>query len=239
LLKDGVRDALFATTHISYRPTTVGMTPRFTRRQAWQLGAVLLGGFVVGRAAHWFTPVGRDIGRSDTVAAILDGTESPESGPNDATLSLAVFSDYRCPACRAAFPALEAALRGDGKVRVIYKDWPIFGAASERAAQVALASAAQGIYPAVHRALMMDDRKIDDVMLQDVVTGAGGDWMRVTRDLARDGTAMMNRLRENGREALSIGLTGTPGYLAGPILQLGALDSAGFARLFARARAEP
>jgi protein-disulfide isomerase len=215
------------------------MTPRFTRRQAWQLGAVLLGGFAVGRGAHWLTPVGRDIGRSATVAAILDGTDSPDSGRNDATLSIAVFSDYRCPACRTAFPALEAALGEDGKVRMIYKDWPIFGPASERTAQVALASAAQGIYPTVHHALMTDDRSIDDAMLEDVVTRAGGDWTRLTGDLARNGATIAERLRNNGREALSVGLTGTPGYLAGPILQLGALDAGGFARLFARARAAP
>ena len=215
------------------------MTPRFTRRQAWQLGAVLLGGFAVGRGAHWLTPVGRDIGRSDTVAAILDGTDSPRFGPRDATLRLAVFSDYRCPACRQAFPALENAIRADGAVQVISKDWPIFGAASERAAQVALASVAQGIYPAVHHALMTDDRGIDDAMLEDVVTAAGGDWARVTSDLRVQGDTITERLRSNGREALSVGLTGTPGYLAGPILQLGALDAGGFARLFARARAAP
>lgn len=209
------------------------MTTQFTRRQAWQLGA-----FAVGRGVRWLTPVGRNIGRSASVDAILDATGSPESGARDATLTLAVFSDYRCPACRTAFPALEAAVRADGKVRVIYKDWPIFGPASERAAQVALASVAQGIYPAVHRALMTDNRSIDDAMLEDVVTRAGGDWGRMTTDLDVQGEAIFRRLQSNGREALSIGLTGTPGYLAGPILQLGALDSAGFAGLFARGRAE-
>ena len=215
------------------------MSARFTRRQAWQLGAVLLGGFAVGRGAHWLTPVGRDIGRSDTVAAILDGTDSPRSGPRDETLRLAVFSDYRCSACRHAFPALESAIRADGAIQMIYKDWPIFGAVSQRAAEVALASAPQGIYPAVHRALMTDDRGIDDAMLENVVTAAGGDWAQVTKNLRVQGSAIAERLRSNGREALSIGLTGTPGYLAAPILQLGALDAGGFARLFARARAAP
>jgi protein-disulfide isomerase len=42
------------------------------------------------------------------------------------------------------FPALEEAVQRDGKVRVIYKDWPIFGPPSERAASVALACAEQG-----------------------------------------------------------------------------------------------
>jgi len=215
-----------------------GMTTRFTRRQAWQLGAVVLGGLAIGRGMRWVTPVGRDVGRSEAVSAILGGTGSPRFGQTDATLRLAVFSDYRCPACRSAFPELESAIRTDGAIQVISKDWPIFGDASERAARVALASAAQGIYSRVHHALMTDDRGVDDGMLEDVVTAAGGDWARVTADLRLHGDAIDERLRSNGREALSIGLTGTPGYLAGRILQLGALDAGGFARLFARARAE-
>ena len=44
-------------------------------------------------------------------------------------------------------------------------------------------------------------------------------------------------LRTNGQQALAIGLPGTPGYLAGPVLVIGAIDEADFTRLFARARA--
>lgn len=41
----------------------------------------------------------------------------------------------------------------------------------------------------------------------------------------------------NGQEAYSIGLAGTPGYLAGPMLEMGAIDETDCGRLFARARA--
>ena len=129
-------------------------------------------------------------------------------------------------------------MQRDGKVRVIYKDWPIFGPPSERAASVALACAEQGVYPVVHRALMTDSRTIDDEMLRDVVTRAGGDWLRATAWLAAHADAVAARLRANGREAYSIGLAGTPGYLAGRILVMGAIDTNNFERLFARAREE-
>jgi predicted DsbA family dithiol-disulfide isomerase len=152
-------------------------------------------------------------------AVVVGG--SPEAGPADATVRLAVFTDYRCPACRHAFPAMEAAVRHDGKVRVIYKDWPIFGPPSQRAASVALATAEQGIYPAVHRRLMTDNRMIDDDMLCDVVIGAGGDWTLATAWISAHEQAVAARLRTNGQEAYSIGLAGTPGYLAGPMLEMG------------------
>lgn len=204
------------------------------RRQAVGLGAVIAAGWAVGHVLRRTAPIGRDIG--EAADAILAGGGSPEDGPADATLRLAVFTDYRCPACRHAFPAMEEAVRRDGKVRVIYKDWPIFGPQSERAAAVAIGSAEQGIYPAVHRQLMSDSRKIDDDMLREVVTTAGGDWPRLSTWLAANARSVEARLHANGREAYSIGLTGTPGFLAGSLLVMGAIETGDFARLFERAR---
>ena len=212
------------------------MPGSLNRRQAVGLGAVTVGGWAVGQVLRRTAPIGRDVG--PTADLILAGGGSPEHGPADATLRLAVFTDYRCPACRHAFPALEEAVRRDGKVRIIYKDWPIFGPPSERGASVALACTEQGIYPAVHRQLMTDSRMIDDDMLRDVVTGAGGDWLRATAWLALHAQAVAARLRANGQEAYSIGLAGTPGFLAGRMLVMGAIEAGDFERLFARARTE-
>lgn len=207
-----------------------------TRRQMVQLGAAVVGGLALGQVLKRTAPIGREVGRSEALAAILGGEGSPADGPADASLRLAVFTDYRCPACRRAFPAMEEAVRADGDVRVIYKDWPILGPPSEWAARVALASAEQGVYPAVHRRLMTDSRIIDDDVLRDIVTRAGGDWTRAVAYLTTHGERIAVQLRANGEQALAIGLAGTPGYLAGPMLAAGAIDEADFARLFARAR---
>jgi protein-disulfide isomerase len=211
------------------------MPGQFNRRQAVGLGAVIVGGWAVGQVLRRTAPIGRDVG--PTADRILAGGGSPQEGSAAASVRLAVFTDYRCPACRHAFPAMVEAVRRDGDVRLIYKDWPIFGPPSERAASIALGCAEQGIYPTVHRRLMTDSRTIDDDMLRDVVTGAGGDWLRTTTWLAAHAQAVAARLRANGREAFSIGLAGTPGYLAGRVLVLGAIERGDFDRLFARARA--
>lgn len=131
---------------------------------------------------------------------------------------------------------MEEAVRVDGDVRTVYKDWPIFGPLSERAARVALASAEQGIYPAVHRRLMTDGRAITDMVLREAVTEAGGDWKRLTAFLASSQDSVTARLRLNGMQALSLGLPGTPGFLAGSTLVVGGMDERDFARLFALAR---
>jgi len=206
------------------------------RRQMLQLGTLIVGGWAVSSVLKRTAPIGRDVANPEALAAIFDDRGSPANGPPTASLRFAAFTDYRCPACRLAFPAMEEAILIDGDVRVIYKDWPIFGPPSERAAQVALASAEQGVYPAVHKQLMIDSRIISDGVLQDIVEKAGGDWKRVSAYLISHEQQVMAQLRTNGEQALALGLAGTPGYVAGSVLVAGAIDKADFLRLFAHAR---
>jgi len=212
------------------------MAVALNRRTLVQIGAVAAGGWAFGVWLGRNRPLGRTIDRPDLVRAILDDPHAPNSGPDVAPVRLAVFTDYRCPACRKAFPAMEEALRADGQVRVVYKDWPIFGPPSEHAARIALATAEQGIYPAVHRRLMTDSRTIDDAMLRDVITQAGGDWPRTMAWLAAHRAELDVQLALNARQAAALGLPGTPGYLANEVLVVGAIDTHDFTRLFAQAR---
>ena len=153
------------------------------------------------------------------------------------TLTLVVFTDYQCPACKRAHPAMERALARDGHVRVVYVDWPVFGQVSERAARVALASERQGVYPAVHSRLMAEDRPLTDAVLREAVERAGGDWSRLRRDLVAHGPAIDRQLGRNRQTAFGLGIPGTPAYLAGPVLIKGALDEDEFRRAFAEGRA--
>jgi protein-disulfide isomerase len=181
-------------------------------------------------------PVGRDVRASGAVAGILDDRFAPAIGPERASLRLAVFSDYRCPACRHGVAALNAAVAGDGDVRLLFKDWPIFGAPSVRAARVALSAARQGIYPRLHHILMTGAGRLDAAALRGAVGAAGGDWTRVEADLAAHGTEIDAQLTRHAAEAASIALPGTPGYLAGSLLVVGVIDEAAFGRLFSAAR---
>lgn len=209
---------------------------RIDRRALLALAGAGVLGWAGGRVLSRYRTIGRDVHTSGAVAAILDDEGAPAIGPGSASLRLAVFTDYRCPACRHAFPALDAAVAADGDVRLLFKDWPIFGARSARAAQVALASDTQGIYPVVHRGLMTASGAFDERMLRAVVTEAGGDWLRLLADLSAGRERIAARLQRHAAEARAIGLPGTPGYLAGSLLVLGAIDATDFARLFARAR---
>jgi protein-disulfide isomerase len=193
------------------------------------------GATVITALLHRQTPLGVDVSSVPSAHAVRQDRSSPTQGNPAADLTLIVFTDYRCPACRSAHPAMKRAIARDSKVRIVYKDWPIFGAISERAAQVAIASDLQNIYPMVHDRLMTGAAH-DNEALRAAVEESGGDWDRLQEDLARNQSHILAMLARNGAQAFALGLGGTPGYLIGSILVRGALAEAEFTRAFSEAR---
>jgi protein-disulfide isomerase len=181
--------------------------------------------------------LGRYAGASDVAAQILGDRASPQEAHGSANLTVVMFTDYQCPACRKADPALRAAVARDGNVRVVYKDWPIFGERSERAAKVALAAHRQNIYPILHHRLMRL-RSFDDGALHDTVEASGGSWRVLEDDLLKHKESIDKQLLANRKDAFALGLQGTPAYLIGPLLVQGALSEREFLRAFEQARSE-
>ena len=68
-------------------------------------------------------------------------------------VTLVMFTDYNCPYCRASVPEVDRLLSHDPKLKVVWREMPVLGPASDAAAAAALAAARQGRYPAFHRAL--------------------------------------------------------------------------------------
>lgn len=208
---------------------------RLARKEILQLVAVVAVATLVSPLLRTQIPLGQNVGGNSLALAVQADRSSPGVGPASADLTLIVFTDYNCPACRAAFPAMQRAVAADGKVRVVYKDWPIFGQASEHAARVAIASDFQNIYPRVHRRLMTGGANGDDA-LRTAVESSGGDWRRLQSDLATKRLQIAAQLNHNKTQAFQLGLGGTPGYLIGPILVRGALKEREFTRAFREAR---
>lgn len=119
---------------------------------------------------------------------------------------------------------------------LIYKEWPIFGALSERAARLALASDRQGIYSKFHQALMAEPRRLEDTVLREVADATGGSWAQLERDLASHRTAIDRAIARTRTEAFTLGLAGTPAYLIGHRLVNGALSLEKFGEVFRSVR---
>lgn len=213
------------------------MTPPAHRRLLLQLVALVVAGWLAALILRAAQPIGREVGDNPTARELLADRDLPSQRVAAPTLTLVVVTDYLCPACKGADAALHAAAARDGHVRIAYLDWPVFGPPAERAARVALAADRQGIYPALHRRLMAEQRMPTDAVLREAVEASGGSWPRILADLRAHGVAIDRRLAANRVAAFALGITGTPAYLAGPVLVLGAADERGFARLFEEGRA--
>ena len=196
---------------------------------------VCVAAFVIGGLLKQTGTSGTDVSDRLSVDRFLNETASPSYDPGEADVTMVVFTDYRCPACRAAHPEMTSAVARDGKVRIVYRDFPIFGPVSEQAARVALASDAQGIYPEIHDAFMRERRELTEPVIRELVQEVGGDWAQIERDIAGD-PAIDAALERNRSDALRLGVSGTPTYLIGNYRIVGAMDEGEFKRAFERAR---
>jgi len=154
-----------------------------------------------------------------------------------ANVTVVEFLDYNCPYCRKMHPELQALIAADSKVRVLYKQWPIFGDASLYAAKVAVAAGWQGKYDAVHDAFMRTPvplRSADKV--RQVAQSAGIDMPRLDRDLKARSGELNTVLKRNAEQAELMGLGGTPALVIGSTLVPGGLPLAMLQTLVAQQR---
>jgi protein-disulfide isomerase len=174
----------------------------------------------------------------DAIAAsIASDPSAPVAGNPLGSVSVSEFFDYRCPYCRTMQPILDALLARDHRVRLVAKEWPIFGGASVIAARVALASQWQGKYAAVHKALFELPRSMDEVAIRSAAAAAGVDMARLDRDLATRGKEIDTELSAVDHEARAVGFQGTPGFVVGTLVAPGAIPAASLDELVNRAAA--
>jgi protein-disulfide isomerase len=151
----------------------------------------------------------------------------PLAGRPQGDVTVIEYMDFNCPYCRRLGPELQALLKTDPNVRVLYKEWPIFGGVSVYAAKVALAAAWQGKYLQVHDALIGAPSRLEsEQQVRDLAQKAGADLGRLDQDLKAHGDAIDALLHRNDQEARALGLEGTPGLVIGQILVPGALSLA-------------
>ena len=201
--------------------------------------------------AFLFGVIGLSVGTADAMQAslaeraaaarrtITDDPAVPSFTPKNYDVTIVEYSDYQCPFCRRSQSVLAALLASDGKIRVVYRDWPVLGETSTRAARLATASKYQGKYLAFHDALLQTSGKLDDQAIRVAAAKAGVNWQRLQQDLQARGAEIDALLDRTRRQAAAMGLTGTPGFLIGPYLVPGALDLATFRKAVALARANP
>lgn len=156
--------------------------------------------------------------------AILEDPVAPRVEPKGYDVTIIEYMDYQCPYCRASHGPLKQLLAADRKVRIIYRDWPIFGPASERAARVAIASQWQDKHSAFHDALMTTTQPLSEAKIRAAAKKSGIDWPRLEADQKVHSANIEALLKRNADQAEQLGLEGTPGFIIGNVQSFGGMS---------------
>jgi protein-disulfide isomerase len=155
----------------------------------------------------------------------------PFGNPNG-DVTLVEFFDYNCGFCKRALGDLQKMVGDDKNLRVIVKDFPVLGQGSVEAATVALALKQQTTpekYWSFHQKLLSARGQVGRQQALDAAKETGADMARLQKDM--ESPAVRGAIEENIQVADSLGLTGTPSYVVGEEIVVGAV---GFAELKGR-----
>jgi protein-disulfide isomerase len=171
-----------------------------------------------------------------TEALVLRDPDIPVAGNAGGDVTIVEYFDYQCPYCRKLEPELRQVVQDDGKVRLVWKDWPILGPISVVASRMALASKYQDKYDKAHDAMMGVNSKLTESRIRELLSGAGIDMDRLDRDLASNAKSIEAILARNNDQAEAFGFKGTPSFIVGKFRVPGALTMAEFGEVIADAR---
>lgn len=162
---------------------------------------------------------------------------APTRTPRTYDVTIVYFMDYQCPVCRQHSDDVARVFAEDKKLRVIYRDTPIFGPQSVKAARLAIAAHKQGRHDAFHIHLMRIKGKLTDSKIREAAGKAGVDWARLQKDLAANSSQIDALIAWNDRLSRAGGISGTPAFVIGELLADGGMDYAGLKAQIADARA--
>jgi len=171
-----------------------------------------------------------------TEALVLRDPDIPVAGNAAGDISVVEYFDYQCPYCRKVEPELRQVVDEDGKVRLVWKDWPILGPMSVTASRMALASRYQDKFIQAHDALIAVNSKLTESRIREALSGGGVDVDRLDRDLADKASAIDATLARNNDQAAAFEFRGTPSFIVGKFRVPGVLTMAQFGQAIADAR---
>lgn len=166
---------------------------------------------------------------------LLNDPATPVVGNPEGDVTLVEFFDYRCGYCRRVLSSMQALMQEDDQLRIAFKELPVLGEDSVRAAKAALASRAQdeSLYLDFHLALMTAE-DLSPAGIRALAEGIGLDPDQLEQDM--DSDAVSKAIDANYQLASALGIEGTPAFVIGETLVPGAVDKARLAALIEEAR---
>jgi protein-disulfide isomerase len=168
-------------------------------------------------------------------SAVKNHSEAIFNSPRQVTLgnpqgdvTFVEFFDYNCGYCKRALDDMNALMAKDPKLKVVLKEFPVLGPGSTEAAKVAVAVRMQDKtgkkYLEFHQKLLTGRGQADRARALAVAKEVGLDMARLEKDLKSE--EIDATLAESMKLAEALGLNGTPSYVIGNDVVVGAVGLA-------------
>jgi protein-disulfide isomerase len=164
----------------------------------------------------------------DNASLIFNSPRQVTVGNLNGDVTFVEFFDYNCGYCKRAMEDMMALMKDDAKLKVVLKEFPVLGPGSLEAARVAVAVRMQDKtgkkYLEFHQKLLMGRGQADKARAIAAAKEVGLDVARIEKDLGSD--EVKATLEESFKLAEKLGLNGTPSYVIGDNVVVGAVGLA-------------
>lgn len=133
------------------------------------------------------------------------------AGNPDGDVTMVEFFDYNCGWCKRGLPEVLSLVEQDKNLRVVLKEFPIFGGDSDYAAMAALAAKKQGKYWELHVAMLGHEGKVTRETVDELAAAQGIDMEKLKTDM--NDPAIAKHLEQNQQLAKDLSISGTPAFI--------------------------
>ena len=165
-------------------------------------------------------------------AAVAENNATIFSSPHQVVLgnpqgnvTMVEFFDYNCGYCKHALSDMLTLLKTDPNLKFVLKEFPVLGEGSVEAAHVAVAARMQDAtgkkYIEFHQKLLGGRGPADKARALAAAKEVGFDMARIEKDMGSD--EVKKTIDENLKLADLIGVNGTPSYVVGDEVVVGAV----------------
>jgi len=155
--------------------------------------------------------------------AVITTAGRPSIGPADAPVTIAEFSDFECPFCRALFPTLQRIGQDyKDKVRIVYLQFPLISlhTRARKAAEASLCAYEQHKFWEFHDAMFSDQQNLAVEDLKKKAAKLSLD-MKAFNSCLESGK-YLNEIQNDVAEGVRVGVSGTPALFINGRLLVGA-----------------
>jgi protein-disulfide isomerase len=165
-------------------------------------------------------------------AAVIENKATLFTSPHQVVLgnpqgnvTMVEFFDYNCGYCKRAMSDMLDLIKTDNNLKFVLKEFPVLGEGSVEAARVAVAARMQDAtgkkYIEFHQKLLGGRGGADKMRALAVAKEVGFDMPRLERDMGSD--EVKKTIEENMKLAEALGVSGTPSYVVGEEVVVGAV----------------